>query len=48
MRSVLFWLSEEQWANFMPHLPTDVRDQPQVDDRRVINGILHVLKTGRH
>jgi transposase len=29
-----------------PHLPTDVRGKPRVDDRRVISGILYVLKTG--
>jgi len=29
-----------------PHLPTDVRGKSRVDDRRVISGILHVLKIG--
>ena len=29
-----------------PHLPTDVRGVERVDDRRVISGIVHVLKTG--
>ena len=28
------------------HLPTDVRGKERVDDRRVISGIIHVLKTG--
>ena len=46
MKSNLFWLSDEQWARIEPHLPTDVRGKPRVDDRRVISGILHVLKTG--
>jgi transposase len=27
-------------------LPTDVRGKERVDDRRVISGILHVLKSG--
>jgi transposase len=30
----------------MPHLPTDIRGKDRVDDRRVISGILHVLKSG--
>jgi transposase len=29
-----------------PHLPKDVRGKDRVDDRRVISGILHVLKNG--
>ncbi|MGH7555429.1 MAG: IS5 family transposase [Longimicrobiales bacterium] len=29
-----------------PYLPTDVRGKDRVDDRRVISGILHVLKSG--
>ena len=46
MRKNLFWLSEEQWARIEPHLPTDVRGVERVDDRRVISGIVHVLKSG--
>jgi len=46
MRSSLYWLSDEQWARIQPLLPTDVRGKPRVDDRRVISGIMHVLKTG--
>jgi transposase len=42
----LFWLTDEQWAKIEPLLPTDVRGKPRVDDRRVISGILHVLKSG--
>jgi transposase len=45
MRSNLFWLSDEQWQRIEPHLPSDVRVERQ-DDRRVISGIVHVLKTG--
>ena len=41
-----FWLSEAQFARLAPHLPTDTRGKPRVDDRRVISGIVHVLKTG--
>ena len=42
----LFWLSDEAWAAIAPHLPHGKPGKPRVDDRRVISGILHVLKTG--
>jgi transposase len=42
----LFWLRDEQWQRISPLLPTDVRGKDRVDDRRVISGILHVLKSG--
>src|SRR5208337_4586966 len=41
-----FWLSDAQFARLEPHLPTDTRGKPRVDDRRVISGIIHVLKSG--
>lgn len=41
-----FWLTEEQFARIAPHLPTDTRGKERVDDRRVISGIIHVLKSG--
>ena len=46
MRRNLFWLSDEQWGRIELHLPTDVRGVERVDDRRVISGIVHVLKSG--
>ena len=46
MRSNLFWLNDEQWRRIEPYLPTDVRGKERVDDRRVISGILHVIKSG--
>ena len=46
MRTNLFWLSDEQWKRIEPHLPTDVRGVERADDRRVISGIVHVLKSG--
>lgn len=46
MRRNLFWLSDKQWATIEPFLPTDVRGRDRVDDRRVISGILHVIKRG--
>jgi transposase len=46
MRRNLFWLDDHQWQRIEPHLPTDVRGKDRVDDRRVISGILHVLRSG--
>ena len=37
---------DEHWNRIEPHLPTDVRCVARVDDRRVISGIVHVLKSG--
>jgi transposase len=41
-----FWLTDEQFAKVAPHLPRDTRGKERVDDRRVISGIVHVLKSG--
>ena len=41
-----FWLTDDQFARLQPLLPSDTRGKPRVDDRTVISGILHVLKTG--
>ncbi len=41
-----FWLTDEQFARIAPHLPTDTRGKERVDDRRVISGIVHVLRSG--
>ena len=46
MRGDLFWLSDEQFAKIKPLLPTDTRGKERVDDRRVISGIVQVLKSG--
>jgi transposase len=46
MRRNLFWLSDDQWRQIEPYLPTDVRGKERVDDRRVISGILHVIRSG--
>ncbi len=46
MRRNLFWLNDEQWERIEPLLPTDVRGKARVDDRRVISGIVHVIKSG--
>lgn len=46
MTDHLFWLTDVQFARLEPHLPTDTRGKVRVDDRRVISGIVHVLKSG--
>lgn len=42
----LFWFSDAQWARIEPLLPKNTRRLKRVDDRRVLSGIVHVLKTG--
>ncbi|WP_337876663.1 transposase, partial [Elioraea sp.] len=44
--SDLYWLSEAQMRRLAPLLPNDTRGKPRVDDRRVISGIVHVLRSG--
>ncbi|WP_161600945.1 transposase [Teichococcus oryzae] len=40
------WLSQEAWAVIEPHLPKTRPGAPCIGDRRVISGILHVLRSG--
>jgi transposase len=42
----LFWLSDAAWAAIEPHLPKNQPGARRVDDRRVISGIVHILKVG--
>lgn len=46
MGSHHFWLSDAQFARLEPLLPNKPRGVPRVDDRRVISGIIHVIKGG--
>jgi transposase len=39
------WLTDEQFAKLQPHLPTDTRVMPCVDDRRVISSIVHAIES---
>ena len=43
--SDLYWLSEEQLERIKPYFPLS-HGVPRVDDRRVVSGIIHVLKRG--
>ena len=42
----LFWFSEDRWTRIAPLLPKNTRGLKRVDDRRVLSGIVHVLKSG--
>ena len=46
MSRSLFWLSDEAWGAIEPHLPKNQPGARRVDDRRVISGIVHMLKCG--
>ena len=41
-----FWLSDTPWTAIEPLLPKNRPGARRVDDRRVISGIVHVLKVG--
>ncbi len=41
-----FDLSDEEWAVIEPLLPTGGRGPKRADDRRVLNGIFYILRTG--
>lgn len=41
-----FWLSDRQWAVIEPLLPTNQAGARRTDDRRVISGIVHMLRNG--
>ena len=46
MRTNLFWFNDEQWSKVKPLLPTNQRGPARKDDRRILSGIMHVLKSG--
>ena len=41
-----FGLNDLQFGQLKAHLPTDTRGKPRIDDRRVISGIVQMLKSG--
>ena len=41
-----YWLSDRAWASIKPLMPTNQPGARRIDDRRVISGIIHVLKSG--
>jgi len=42
----VYWLSDETWAVLEPLLPKNRPGPKREDDRRVISGILYVLRSG--
>ena len=46
MSGDVFWLTDKQFARLQPLLPTKSRGVPRVDERRVISGIIHVIRNG--
>jgi transposase len=42
----VYWLSDAEWLTIEPHLPRGRRGAHRVDDRRVISGIVHMLRSG--
>src|SRR5579859_5908732 len=46
MARQLYWLNDEDWKRIEPLLPRGRRGAHRVDDRRVISGIMHMLRSG--
>ena len=46
MSGIHFWLSEARFARTRPLLPDKVRGVLQGRDRRVLSGIIHVMRCG--
>jgi transposase len=40
-----YWLSEAQLERIKPYFPQS-HGRPRVDDRRVISGIIHIIRNG--
>ncbi len=41
-----FWLSDDPFNRLKPLLPNKGRGVPRGDDRKVISGIIHVIRYG--
>jgi len=46
MGAALCWLSDAEWAKIERLMPRGRRGAHRVDDRRVISGIIHMLRSG--
>ena len=46
MKQRLYWLSPQEWKRIEPLLPRGRRGAHRVDDRRVISGVMHMLRSG--
>ena len=41
-----YWLDDAAWLSISAHLPTNQPGAHRQDDRRIISGIVHVLRAG--
>ena len=46
MGKALYWVSDAVWARIEPLMPRGRRGAHRVDDRRVISGIVYMLRSG--
>ena len=46
MKNKLYWLSDAEWKRIEPLMPRGRRGAHRVDDRRVMSGIMHMLRCG--
>ena len=46
MKQRLYWLNPQEWQRIEPLLPRGRRGAHRVDDRRVISGVMHMLRSG--
>jgi transposase len=46
MRKQFYWVKDADWKRLEPLLPTGRRGAHRVGDRRVISGIMHMLRSG--
>jgi transposase len=46
MRANLFWFGDEEWAKIEPLIPMNRPGPKPRNNRRILSGIVHVLKTG--
>ncbi len=46
MPAKLFWFNDTQWAAIVPLLPVNQRGPKRIQDRLVMSGIVHSLRTG--
>jgi len=47
-RIMRYGLTDDEWTAIKPMLPNKPRGVPRVNDRRVLNGIFWVLRSGVH
>lgn len=40
------WLTDDEWSRIEPLLPRGRKGAHRVDDRRIVSGIVHMLKCG--